>query len=87
MLRDAKYVYVEVPGCRTFDNDYDGYYTGSRFTALTIAVQSVGEPCNIAVYLHSQKLYFHSISRTSCNKYVYNLRTLSARIYKHPVSV
>ena len=24
---------------------------------LTTAVQSVDEPCNIAVYLHSQKLY------------------------------
>ena len=44
-----------------------------RFTvnkhALATAVQSVIEPCNIAVYLHSKKLYFHSISRASCNKY------------------
>ena len=38
---------------------------------MTTAVQSVVEPCNIAVYLHSQKLYLHSISCTSCNKYIY----------------
>ena len=37
---------------------------------LTTDVQSVVEPCNIAVYLHSKKLYFHSISRLSCNKYI-----------------
>ena len=33
------------------------------------AVQSVVEPCNIAVYLHHQKLYLHSISRALCTKH------------------
>ena len=42
-----------------------------RLTALTTAVQSVVDPCNIAVYLHSQKLYLLSISRASCNNNQY----------------
>ena len=33
-----------------------------------VPVQSVVELCNIAIYLHSQNPYLHSISRTLCNK-------------------
>ena len=39
--------------------------------SLTTAVESVVEPRNIAVYLHSQKLYLHSISCASFNKQRY----------------
>ena len=39
--------------------------------ALMTAVQSVVQQCNIAVYLHSKKLYFHSIYCASCNKHSY----------------
>ena len=35
------------------------------------AVQSVVEPCNIAVYLHSKNPYLHSISHVLCNKLMY----------------
>ena len=34
-------------------------------------LEYIVEPCNIAVYLRSKKLYFHSISRVLCNKYIY----------------
>ena len=34
------------------------------------AVQSVVDPCNIALYFHSKNPYLNSISRTSCNKYI-----------------
>ena len=43
-----------------------------RLTVLTTAVQSVVDPCNIAVYLHTKNPYLHSISRTSCNKTIYS---------------
>ena len=46
---------------------------------LTVAaVQSVVDPCNIALYLHSKNPYLHSISRTSCNKHVYILEGVNA---------
>ena len=36
------------------------------------AVQSVVDPCNIVLYLHSKNPYLHSISRTSWNKQRYH---------------
>ena len=60
---------------------YIGYYTDSClvrldiFTSLTYFVQQVVEVCNIAVYLHSKKLYFDLISCTSYNKHMLYTQT------------
>ena len=47
------------------------------------AVQTVVEPCNIAVYLHPQNPYLHSISRTSRNKFVYPALISGRVVMKH----
>ena len=47
-------------------------------THADTAVQSVVEPCNFAVYLHSKNPYLHLISRTSCNKCRYILLSLNS---------
>ena len=43
--------------------------------ALATAVQPVVDPCNIALYLPSHKLYLHSTSHASCNKAIYCRRS------------
>ena len=60
-------------GNNEFSTIYSAAFNCRR--TLSTAVQSVVEPCNVVVYLHSQKLYLHSISQASCNKHILSPKT------------
>ena len=52
-------------------NEFSIIYSAAFDLRGDAAVQSVVDPCNIGLYLHSKNPYLHSISRTSCNNRSY----------------